>query len=264
MSLLDGIRAAGRLDAILPLGDNAYPDGSLIDYQSSFAATWGRPDLLAIERPAPGNHDYATNKRADGYFDYFDGVGAEDGRAGPRDRGYYSYDLGSWHLVALNSSDGCNAVSCAEGSPQQQWLAADLAAHPRACTLAYWHIPRYQAGATWGDMAAAAPLWNTLFDAGVDVVLVGHEHNFQQLVPLGRDGQPDPARGIRTFVVGTGGADREDSKIAPAYASIVEADALGEHGVLQLDLGAADYGWRFIPVAGAPPAPGTTGHASCH
>jgi hypothetical protein len=259
-ALLEQALAAGNLAAILPLGDLAYPDSTLAELHATYAPTWGRPELLALERPALGNHEYAAGDvQATGYFDYFMGAGVETGARGA---GYYSYDLGGWHLIALNTSDGCNAVSCAAGSPQEQWLRADLAAHARPCTLAYWHIPRFQAGTRNHELAAADPLWKALYDAGVDLVLVAHEHNFQALVPLDRDGQPDPARGMRSFVVGTGGGAL-DHALDPSRSDLVEASVTNSHGILELELGDGRYGWRFVPVAGAAAPTGAAGGGSC-
>ena len=184
------------------------------------------------------------------------------GIAGPRGSGYYSFDVGGWHVIALNTSDECRWVSCAAGSPQHQWLVADLAAHPAACTLAFWHHPRFQAGMVSGETTAAAPLWDALFDAGADVVLNGHEHGFQQLAPLNKAGEVDPAHGIRTFVVGTGGGDFDTTFGGPRLGAL-EASLVGVHGVLQLTLRRQGYDWRFIPVgSGTPSAP--SGSAACH
>ncbi len=260
-ALLSELSRGGRAAAILPLGDEAYPDGSLADFKAQYASSWGRAELLALTHPVPGNHEYAR-ANADGYFDYFNGVGASSGIAGARGQGYYSFDVGTWHLVALNSSDACNEVACDVGSPQQTWLAADLAAHPGACTLAYWHNPRFQGGDVEGETEAVGPLWDTFYDAGGDVVLGAHEHNYQQLVPLDKTGARDPARGIRSFVVGTGGASFYTSFGGPR-AGAVEARVVDKHGVLELTLREGGYSWRFVAVDGSVPD-GTSGSASCH
>jgi len=126
---IDALLAGHPVVAALVLGDEAYASGLLSEFQSFYAPAWGRPEILSISHPVPGNHEYETGA-ATGYFDYFDGPGAQKGMAGPRDQGYYSFDLAGWHFIALNSSDACRWVSCAAGSPQQQWLAADLTAHP--------------------------------------------------------------------------------------------------------------------------------------
>src|SRR5262245_57710398 len=132
------------LAAVLPLGDAQYESGTLSGFQKSYALSWGR--VKSITRPAPGNHEYKTTN-ASGYFDYFNGTGAATGPAGDRTKGYYSFDVGTWHLIALNSTDHCTIVSCAAGSAQEQWLKADLAANAnKYCTLAFWHDPRFNSG----------------------------------------------------------------------------------------------------------------------
>jgi hypothetical protein len=259
--LLDDLLRTRGMVALLPLGDEAYASGLLSEFESFYGPSWGRSELLAITHPVPGNHEYADTMAA-GYFDFFDGVGNSSGIAGPRGGGYYSFDIAGWHLIALNTSDGCRWVSCAAGSPQHQWLVADLAAHPATCTLAFWHEPRFQAGTVSGEAAAAAPLWDALFDAGADVVLNGHEHGYQQLTPLNKAGDVDPAGGIRTFIVGTGGGDY-DTTFGGPRAGALEAEVAGTHGVLEMTLRQNAYDWRFIPVGGGTP-PGASGSAACH
>jgi alkaline phosphatase len=260
-ALLSRLSSGGRAAAILPLGDLGYENGSLSELTASYAPAWGLPELLAISRPVPGNHEY-VQPGAPGYFDYFNGVGAATGRAGARGEGYYSFDVGAWHVVALNSSNGCYDVRCDVGSPQQAWLAADLAAHPARCTLAYWHMPRFQGGYMERETPAVGPLWDTFADAGGDVILNGHEHNYQQLVPLDKHGSADAARGIRSFVVGTGGAGFHDAFGGP-HEWAVEKRVIDRHGVLELTLLDGGYRWRFVAVDGSVPA-GASGAASCH
>jgi acid phosphatase type 7 len=259
--LLENLLQTQGLVAVLPIGDEAYASGLLSEFEAYYRPSWGRPELLALTHPVPGNHEYVDTIAA-GYFDYFDGPGQMTGMAGPRGGGYYSFDVGGWHIVALNTSDECRWVSCAAGSPQHQWLVADLAAHPAACTLAFWHHPRFQAGMVSGETAAAAPLWDALFDAGADVVLNGHEHGYQQLAPLNKAGEADPVRGIRTFVVGTGGGDFDTTFGGPRLGAL-EASLVGVHGVLELTLRPQSYDWRFIPVGSGAPA-GPSGSAACH
>jgi hypothetical protein len=259
--LLDGLVKTQGLAALLPLGDNAYASGSLEEMNNFYRPAWGRPELLAITHPVPGNHEYAASAAA-GYFDFFDGPGKPTGIAGPRGLGYYSFDLAGWHLIALNTSDGCTPVSCAAGSPQHQWLVGDLAAHPARCTLAFWHHPRFQAGVTSGEETAAAPLWDALFDAGADVVLNGHEHGYQQLAPLDKSGAIDRAHGMRTFVVGTGGAEY-DTGFGGPRVSALEAKIVGVHGVLVLTLRPDGYDWRFLAVGNSAPA-ASSGTSACH
>jgi hypothetical protein len=259
--VIDGLLRDRHLAGVLVLGDEAYASGLLSEFQAFYAPAWGRPEILGISHPVPGNHEYATGTAA-GYFDYFDGPGARNGPAGPRDQGTYSFDLGGWHFIALNSSDECRFVSCAAGSPQHQWLVADLAAHPSTCTLAFWHHPRFQAGATSGELDSAAPLWDALYDAGADVVLNGHEHGYQQLAPLDKAGQLDPARGIRTFVVGTGGGDYDTTFGGPRVTAL-ETSLTSTHGVLELTLHPDRYEWQFVATDGSRP-PAASGAASCH
>jgi len=260
-ALIEQLLATDHLAAVFILGDLAYPNGSAVDFQSFYAPAWGRPEILRISHPVPGNHEYATGSAKD-YFEYFNGAGKTSGLAGPRDEGYYSFDLGSWHVIGLNTSDQCQFVSCSQTSAQHDWLVADLAAHPALCTLAFWHHPRYQAGTSTGELEAAAPLWNALYLAGVDVVLNGHEHGYQQLSPLDDTGQLDLGGGIRTFVVGTGGGDF-DTTFAGPRASDLEASILGTHGLLELTLSSNGSGWQFIAGDGSKP-PAASGSELCH
>ncbi|MGN6189664.1 MAG: metallophosphoesterase family protein [Conexibacter sp.] len=221
-------------DAVAALGDLQYETGSLADFRGSFDRTWGR--FRDRMHPALGNHEYGTPGAA-GYFATF---GARAGRAG---QGWYSYALGGWHVVVLNAN--CEEVGCGPGSPQQRWLRADLAAHPARCTLAYWHQPRFSSG-LHGDENDVAPLWRTLQRAGADVVLSGHDHDYERFAPQDADGRLDRAHGIVQFVVGTGGKShypvlfaRRNSR---AHASVF--------GVLQLTLGRRAYRWRFVAEPG--------------
>lgn len=235
-------------DAVLLLGDNQYWEGTLAAHLASFAPTWGR--LGPLLRPVPGNHEYQTPGAA-GYFDYFGAA------AGDRAKGWYSFELGTWHVVALNSN--CAAVGgCGPGSPQLTWLAADLAAHPTACTLAYWHHPRFSSGAH-GDDATFDAFWRVLYRAGADVVLVGHDHDYERFAPQDPDAKADPAYGIRQFVVGTGG---QELRGFTNLWSNSESRNSRDHGVLKLVLHPDGYDWEFLPVPG-----GTfndQGSDSCH
>jgi len=260
-ALLDTLRVSRPLAAVLPLGDDAYGAGRLSEFQANYAPSWGRPELLAITHPVPGNHEYVPVTKGTGYFAFFNGD-APVGIAGATGQGYYSFDLGSWHLVALNSNDGCRAVSCAAGSDQQTWLAADLASHPARCTLAFWHNPRFQGGLESGETEKVGPLWDTLYDYGADVVLNGHEHNYQQLAPLDKSGASDQLRGIRSFVVGTGGAGFHEIFGGPRDWA-VETRIVRTHGVLELTLQSDHYDWRFVTVNGVVP-PGASGSEACH
>ena len=236
------------LSAVLALGDTQYHVGSLDDYQGSFDPSWGR--VKPIIRPIPGNHEYGT-ANARGYFDYFNGAGMHTGAAGDRDKGYYSFDVGAWHVVALNSvcdqvDRGAAADGCALGSPQERWLRSDLAAHRNSCTLAYWHAPRFNSGLR-GNKPVGQAFLETLYAAGADIVLSGDAHDYERFAPQDPDGRLDPARGIRQFVVGTGGVFFTGwSKVKP-NSEVRQNDTFG---VLMLTLGPGRYDWRFVPEAG--------------
>jgi hypothetical protein len=230
------------LDAVLTLGDNQYEEGALSAFRSSYDATWGR--VKAITHPAVGNHEYLTPGAA-GYFDYFNGPGRAQGRAGRRGEGWYSFDLGGWHLVALNSM--CDEVGgCGPGSPQLEWLRADLAARPAQCTLAYWHHPRFSSGVP-GSNDRTDAFWRVLYDAGADLVLNGHAHDYERFAPQTPDAVRDDARGIRQFVAGTGGKNNYDFGVVQPNSELRDATT---SGVLLLTLLPGSYDWRFEPVPG--------------
>jgi Ca2+-binding RTX toxin-like protein len=239
---------AGGFTNVLALGDTQYHVGALADFEAVFDKTWGR--VKPIIRPAVGNHEYSTSN-ARGYFDYFNGVGQQRGPAGERDKGYYSFNIGNWHLIALNSL--CDQVAhggalngCAPGSPQNRWLQEDLARHRTSCTLAYWHSPRFNSGLR-GNQTAAQPFWDVLHAAGADLVLNGDAHHYERFAPQNPAGSFDPARGIRQFVVGTGGVFFTGwSKLKP-NSELRQNDTFG---VLALTLHPNSYEWRFIPEAG--------------
>jgi hypothetical protein len=227
----------GELAARLPgtialLGDIAYDRGSLDDFLNCFDPTWGH--LRGRVRPAPGNHEYET-KEAAGYFAYFGAA------AGNPNEGWYSYDLGVWHVIALNSN--CAAIGdCGRGSAELAWLEQDLASsgasRPGACTLAYWHHPRWSSGFHGSDETTDA-LWEALAAAGADVVLSGHDHDYERLGPID---------GIRYFIVGTGGRSLYEWPNAPLPLTVVRAD--DTYGLLELTLGETGYAWEFIPASG--------------
>jgi hypothetical protein len=220
-------------DRVLLLGDNQYRSGTLAEYRSLYGPTWGR--FKARTRPVPGNHEYET-PRAAGYFAYF-------GKAArPKGHSYYSFDLGGWHLIALNSS-----IDHGPGSAQERWLRADLVATDKRCILAYWHFPRFSSGAHQGSWGSLGTFWNDLYDARADVVLSGHEHSYERFArqtPWAKASR----QGIRQFVVGTGGADllgfanrKPNSQRRISHT----------HGVLELVLHPASYHWRFVSEDGA-------------
>ena len=221
---------------MLTLGDNVYSDGAPEEFAKCYDPTWGR--FKDRTYPAQGNHDYNT-KGAAGYYAYF---GAAAGDAG---EGYYSFDLGAWHLIALNSN--CSAIGgCEAGSPQATWLRDDLAAHPNRCVLAYWHHPLFNSGLHGHDNRTQA-FWQALYDYDADLILTGHDHNYQRFAPLDPNGSLDPARGIRQFVAGVGGASHYQF---PAIDGNIEASESNTFGVLQLSLYSDRYDWQFIPEAG--------------
>lgn len=219
---------------IFTVGDHAYPTGTAKQYQDCYEPSWGRHK--ARTRPSPGNHDYLTGKAA-AYFDYF------GDNAGTDRLGYYSYTLGAWHIVSLNS-----AVAADGRSAQVKWLREDLAANPAACTLAYWHIPVFSSGAH-GNNPHMREVWKVLYDARADVIVNGHDHDYERFAPQDPNAKRDPVRGIRAFVVGTGGGGvyrfgrvRPNSEVRNATT----------YGVLRLTLHDTSYDWDFVPAAGQP------------
>jgi hypothetical protein len=241
--LLDGIPGT-----VLPIGDLAYPDGSDDNFKC-YDQTWGRQK--ARTRPAPGNHEYHTPGAA-GYFKYFGSAAGDPGK------GYYSFDLGSWHIIALNSQ--CEDVGgCEKGSPEEKWLSADLQKNSSNCILAFWHVPLFSSGDEHGNAPVMKPFWDDLYAAGADLVLNGHDHDYERFAPQNPDGAADPARGIREFVVGTGGKNQRGFR-PPSAASEVRSNST--FGVLQMTLHAHGYDWKFIPVAGGQFS--DSGSGKCH
>jgi hypothetical protein len=237
------IGSISGMTALLPLGDNQYQCGDLKDYQAAYGTTWGK--FNAIAHPIAGNHEYGddalgcTPGAAAGYFQYF-GLAAGDPA-----KGYYSYDIGAWHLVALNSD--CRAVGgCGAGSAQETWLRSDLAAHPNACTLAYWHIPIFSNGRLADNPATYGAFWQALQDAHAELVLVGHDHSYQRFQPMKASGALDPT-GPSEVIVGTGG---EELMTQPYASSRLVTGNASTFGVLKLQLHPTGYDGRFIPIAG--------------
>jgi len=236
--LLDGI--AGT---VFSLGDNAYPSGRTEDYRDCYAPSWGRH--AGRTRPSPGNHDYESAGAAP-YYQYF------GGNAGPLGLGYYSFDLGSWHIISLNSNIPAQAASA-----QGQWLKADLQTYKNFnCTLAYWHHPLFTSGAN-GDSAEMRDFWRLLYEAGADVVLVAHDHNYERFAPQDPDGRADPTHGIRQFVAGTGGGTLRAFTSVHANSEIRIAQT---YGVLKMTLQDGGYQWEFVPASG----PSDSGFSFCH
>jgi hypothetical protein len=236
---------------VLALGDLALPQGSAESFQKCYDLSWGF--FKWRTRPVPGNQEYYTQGAA-GYFDYFGKAAGEPGK------GYYSYNLGSWHLVALNSN--CERIGgCEESSPQVRWLKADLAANDdKRCTLAYMHHPRFSSGEKHGNTHKVKPLWGALYEAGAEVVLSANERNYERFAPQKPGGRADPQRGIREFVVGTGGGKGHNPIVEPIANSEVHND--DTYGVLKLTLNPESYEWRFVPVEGETFS--DSGSARCH
>lgn len=241
--------AAAPAASIAVLGDSAYENGSLSDFERCFAPSWGVH--RARIHPTPGNHDYLTEGAA-GYFEWYGAAAGEPGR------GYYSYELGTWHVVVLNSN--CNhAGGCQAGSPQERWLARDLAEHPARCTLAYWHHPMFSSDPHGGTTSVRA-LWDRLYAAGAEAVLNGHAHHYERFAPKRPDGTIDAARGIREFVAGSGGRSLTRFSQEPADGSEHRYNA--NFGVLRLTLDESSFAWEFEPVAGIPAR--DRGSQRCH
>jgi Big-like domain-containing protein/calcineurin-like phosphoesterase family protein len=242
---------AGISGTVFTLGDNAYPNGSSSDYANCYDPSWGRAKPRTM--PSPGNHEYQTANAA-GYFAYFGGA------AGDPTKGYYSYNLGAWHIIVLNSNSSCTTISCAAGSAQEQWLRADLAANTAACTLAYWHHPRFNSGASHGNNTAVGPFWDALYQFGAEIILNGHEHVYERFGPQRPNATADAVNGIRQFTVGTGGAGLYSFKASPEPNS--EARNNTSMGVLKLTLRDGGYDWLFVPVAGSSFT--DSGSGTCH
>jgi hypothetical protein len=220
-------------DAVAALGDLQYDRGELTNFMQSYDPSWGR--VYGRTHPATGNHEYYTAQAA-GYFDYW------GGRAGNPDKGYYSYEVGPWHAVVLNTNCGNPDVDCSAGGAQAAWLRADLAASDAECTIAYGHHPRFSSG-HHGDTPQLSDLYNILYQNGVDVYLSGHEHSYERTAPLKPDATTS-AQGIRNFIVGTGGASLRRDSVTPRNFT----EAWDDHtfGVLRLDLRPGSYQWSFI------------------
>ncbi|MDX6504389.1 MAG: hypothetical protein QOE29_1514, partial [Gaiellaceae bacterium] len=248
----------GNVSAILPLGDIQYDCSPVNEYAQAFDPAWGA--YKSLIRPAPGNHEYRVNPDAfglndcsttgAGYHSYF---GAAAGTAG---KGYYSYDIGTWHLIALNAN--CSFVSCSAGSAQETWLKADLAAHTNMCTLAYYHQSRFSSGGS-GNLSAYSAWWTDLYNGGADVVLSAHDHDYERFAPQNPSQGADPARGIREFIVGTGGRSHSGFQTIMPNSEVRDSTA---YGLLTLTLHPTGYDFRFVPEAGKTFT--DSGSGTCH
>ncbi|MDQ3880100.1 MAG: DNRLRE domain-containing protein [Chloroflexota bacterium] len=232
--LLDGISGT-----VFTAGDNAYESGSAQQYADCYAPSWGRHK--ARTRPTPGNHEYGTSG-ASGYFAYFNV------------QSYYAYDLGTWRVYALNSN-----VARGTASAQVQWLRNDLAANPRRCVAAYWHHPRFSSS-SHGDDTSVSTLVQTLYDANADIIIGAHDHFYERYAPIDPTGAADPQRGVRHFVVGTGGASHYGiTRTRRASSEVANSTA---YGVLQLALWDRSYEWKFVPIGGQSFT--DSGRSTCH
>lgn len=237
-SLLDSINGL-----VFTLGDNAYFQGTRQQYRDFYDSTWGRHKGRTF--PVPGNHEYES-PGAGPYFEYFGELAA-----GPTGQGFYSFEIGDWHAIALNSNIGVGA-----SSPQAAWLRNDLATNRTRCTLAYWHHPLFTSGPD-GDMPSLREFWRILYDAGVEIVMNAHEHMYERFAPQDPDGRPDSARGIRQFIAGTGGAFLYQPVTLHPNSEV----RISSFGVLKLTLSSDRYQWEFIPVAGGA---SDGGSGTCH
>lgn len=230
--LLDGIPGT-----VFTAGDNAYEGGTAEQFAKCYDPTWGRHK--ARTRPSVGNHEFHSGG-ATPYFDYFGAA------AGDPAKGYYSYELGTWHIIVLNSE--CAEVGgCQQGSVQEKWLREDLKSHPAACTLAYWHKPLFSSGAKHGNDPEMKPFWQDLHVARAAIVINGHDHDYERFAPQNPEGKPDAAQGIREFVAGTGGKNHRPFATPLPTSEMRNADTFG---VLKLTLHAKSYDWEFVPEAG--------------
>lgn len=236
-----------RPDAVLVLGDLQYNTGEYEEFLKSYGPSWGR--LKSKTYPVPGNHEYDT-KNAAGYFKYF------GSRAGDPAKGYYSFDLGDWHVVALNTNLACSVVNCSAGSAQERWLRADLAATNKKCVLATMHHPRYSSG-RHGGYASSAALWKALAEGGTDVVLAGHDHHYERFAPQDAAGRK-ASGGLRQFIVGTGGKSVYTVGSPQSNSEKIISDT---YGVLELTLTQKAYDWAFVTETGKRLDMGT---ASCN
>ena len=243
----------GRIGGtVFTAGDNAYPDGYYQDYANCWASSWGR--YQAVVHPAAGNHEY-HDSIASGAADYYRYFFREHGTVvGDSGRYYYSYDLGAWHIVVLNTF-----IDMSAGSPQEQWLRADLAASTKRCTLAYMHYARFSSGSVHGSYPAVQPLWQALYDYGAEIAIAGHDHEYERFAPQTPDGHLDTARGIRAFVVGTGGGGLYSFGTPLPNSEVRNSSTWG---VLKLTLADGSYSWEFVPITGQTFT--DSGSGTCH
>lgn len=234
---------------VFTAGDNSQDSGTSDEFKDCYDPTWGR--FKSRTRPAPGNHDFGVSG-ASGYFKYF------GSRAGTKGKGYYSYDLGSWHIVALNSN--CSSIGgCEAGSAQEKWLRADLAASNQPCTAAYWHHPLFTSSSHHAPTTAVRPLFQALYDHNAEIVMNGHNHVYERFAPQDPKGAAEPSHGIRVFSVGTGGTSHYDFGTPTANSEVRDNTTFG---VLKLTLKPDSYDWQFLPIEGSTFT--DSGSSACH
>jgi len=233
--LIESIIAETPHAQVFTAGDNAYEEGSAQQFATCYQPTWGR--FKNRTHPALGNHDYVT-PLAKPYFDYF---GAAAGRRG---EGWYSFNVGTWHVVVLNSN--CEFVDCTAGSAQETWLRGDLARSDARCTIAIWHHPRWSSS-KHGSMPRTDTFYRDLFAHGAELLIVGHGHQYERFAPQDPNGNANEANGIREIMVGTGGTTLEPFVGVAPNSEVRNART---HGVLKLTLHRDSYDWQFIPVDG--------------
>ena len=233
---------------VFTVGDDAYESGSIEDFQSYYEPSWGRHQ--ARTKPSTGNHEYVggdPQQYGRGYFDYFGAVAAED------NGGSYSYNLGEWHIVSLNTgqcygspeADG-SIPNCGPGDPMIEWLKRDLATNGAQCTLAYFHHPRWSSGIEHGsEPSYTKAIWDTLYADNAEVVVSGHDHDYERFAPQDLEGNLDEERGIRQFVVGTGGRSLRDFGEVEANSKVRNSET---YGVIKVTLHSGSYDWEFIPI----------------
>lgn len=235
------------VDAVLLAGDLQYDAGEESNFRDSFAVSW--INLLTRSFAAPGNHEYGT-RGASGYFNFWNGQPQGAARAGEPGKGYYAFDIGSWRIIALNSN--CESVGgCGPGSAQAQWLAMELEANKPLCTLAFWHHPVFSSGnyqASEKDNSRGRYFWQLLEQNGADVIVNGHDHLYERFAPQTSDGSINPKKGVRQFIVGTGGKSlyklHADKTLNHEYGND------SSFGFLEMELAASSYSWQFVGIDG--------------
>lgn len=242
---------AGIAGTVFTLGDNVYDNGTTTEYANCYGPSWGVASIKSRTRPVAGNHEYNT-PGATGYYGYFGAA------AGDPLKGYYAYDAGAWRIYVLNSNCAAIAGGCGDGGAQETWLQNDLAANPRACVAAMWHHPRFSSG-EHGSSTLMQAIWQTLYDANADLILVGHDHDYERFAPMTATGALDNARGIVEMVVGTGGRSHYATTNVQPNSLVRNSDT---YGVLKLTLSATGWSFNFVPVAGKTFTDSGTG--SCH